>query len=69
MSHSIPTADCPAGICQYQAMLFDHDRMFGHLLSAHRWSFETSQEWVTENMADDDEARMLETKFTIEEIE
>lgn len=44
------TVTCPAGICQKQVAIFDHDRMFGHLLSDHRWSFDTSQSWVVDNM-------------------
>lgn len=63
MTESVPTVECPAGICQKKAATFDHDRMFGHLLSDHSWSFDTSQEWVVENMADEDEAIELEKKF------
>ena len=48
-----PTVVCPAGICQKQAAVFDHDRMFGHLLSDHSWTFDTAQDWVVENMPDD----------------
>lgn len=59
----IPQVTCPAGICEKQAVLFDHDRMFGHLLVDHHWTFDTAQSWVTDNMASGDESRELEERY------
>jgi len=63
------TVTCPAGICPRTVPIFDHDQMFGHLLSDHCWSFDTSQSWVVENMPEGEarkeerawEARYLDT--------
>jgi len=44
---------CPAGICKFDTAVFDHDRMFGHLLLVHSWTFDTSQSWVVKNMPED----------------
>lgn len=50
-----PMVMCPAGICAKQTGAIDHDRMFGHLLVGHSWTFDTAQDWVVENMPDDTE--------------
>lgn len=61
-----PMVTCPAGICEQQAAVFDHDGMFGHLLVAHSWTFETAESWVIEHMPDD--AADIEARF-IEEAD
>jgi len=60
---TVPTVECPAGICKKTTATFDHDNMFGHLLLKHNWTFDTTNDWCVENMASDEEARELESRF------
>jgi len=43
--------------------------MFGHLLLKHNWTFDTTNDWCVENMASDEEARELESRFDTKEAD
>lgn len=49
-SESVEMVTCPAGVCQKQIAIVDYDRLFGHLLVDHHWTFWTAQDKVNELM-------------------
>lgn len=54
MTRDVEFVTCPAGVCGLEVAIHDPDRMFGHLLRDHRWTFDTAQDAVLSLYPEDD---------------